>query len=105
MAAMLGALLATLRSRLAVRLALLFLLVSLAPILGSAWFYSRAFEASLRAERERRERLLAERSAALLDEHVERAHAKLRTVARLFADEKGAGGAPATLQDRDALVQ
>jgi len=96
-----------LRSRLAVRLALLFLAVSLGPILGAAWLYSNAFEDSLRAERERRQRLLAERCAALVEEHVERAQAKLRTVARLFAEEPGTDGVPAlasSRRERDDLV-
>jgi len=92
--------LALLRSRLAVRLALLLLVVSLTPILGAAYLFSRAFEHSLRGERERREHLLAERTAALVEEHVERAHAKLRTVARLFEGE----GASASRRERDDLV-
>ncbi len=95
--------LALLRSRLAVRLALLFLVVSLTPIVGAAFLFSRAFEESLRGERERRQRLLAERTAALVEEHVERAHQKLRTVARLFEGE-GERGVERTRRERDDLV-
>src|SRR5262245_43872595 len=76
-----------LRSRLAVRLAALFLGVSLAPILGAALLFLRSSEDAARAERERRQRLLAERCAALVEEHVARAHDKLRTVSRFLADE------------------
>jgi hypothetical protein len=54
-----------LRSRLALRLALLFLLVSLAPIVGAALLSARAFEEALGHERERRVALLGERSFVL----------------------------------------
>ena len=94
--------LAFLRSRLAVRLALLFLVVSLTPIAGAAWLLSQAFEESLRGERERRQALLAERTEALVEEHVERAHQKLRTVARLLASQTGQEWR--TRRDRDELV-
>ncbi len=98
-----------LRSRLAVRLAARFLLVSLAPILGAALLLPRVFEDSARAEMARRHDLLAERCGALIEEHVERAHAKLRTVARLFAEERAFGlnprSAKLAARERDLLVQ
>jgi signal transduction histidine kinase len=95
-----------LRSRLALRLALLFLLVSLAPIVGAALLSARAFEEALGRERERRLALLGERAAALVEEHVERARAKLRTVARLVADGQGErpAGLRSTRRERDELV-
>jgi signal transduction histidine kinase len=97
-----------LRSRLAVRLAALFLLVSLAPIGGAAWILLQSFERSARAEVERRQRLLAERCAALVEGHVEQARAKLRTVGRLFAEELGTLEperlAAPDARGRDALV-
>ncbi|HEX6884941.1 MAG TPA: HAMP domain-containing sensor histidine kinase [Planctomycetota bacterium] len=83
--------LALLRSRLSARLTALFLAVSLAPILGAAFLFARTLDEAARGERLRRQQLLAERCAALADEHVERAHAKLRTVARLFAEDGSAG--------------
>lgn len=94
-------------SKLAVRLALLFLVVSLVPILGAAWLFARTFEESAREERVRRQRLLAERCAALVEEHVVRAHTKLRTVARFFEDDHGfqptKPGSAMTLSERDTL--
>src|SRR5262245_6325137 len=100
--------LALLRSRLAVRLALLFLLVSLAPILGAAWLFSRSFEEAARGERERRQRLLAERCAALVEEHVTRAHDKLRTVGRFLAEDQASAPprvrAKRSARERDGLV-
>src|SRR6185436_13043476 len=97
---------ALLRSRLAVRLALLFLLVSLTPILGAAWLFSQSSEEAARVERERRQRLLAERCAALVEEHVTRAHDKLRTVGRfLVADARmSVSGKKMNTRERDDLV-
>jgi len=95
--------LALLRSRLSVRLAALFVAASLVPILGAAVLFARALEEAGRGERVRRQQLLAERCAALAEEHVERAHAKLRTVARLLAAD-GSGLERTGDAGRDELV-
>ncbi len=93
------AMLVLLRSRLSVRLAALFLLASLTPILGAAVLLPRVFEESARADAARRHRVLAQRCVALVEEHVERAHAKLRTVARLLSSELGSPEARAAAAD------
>ncbi len=97
-----------LRSRLSVRLAALFLVASLTPILGAALLLPRMFEESLRTDAARRHRLMVQRCAALVEEHVERARAKLRTVARLLAGELASPARASAADDapaREAVVE
>ncbi len=76
-----------LTGRVSFRLALLFLLASLIPIVGAGAIGLRLTEESVRGEAERRQRMLAELSGSLVEQYVETAQQKLATVSRLLAEE------------------
>ena len=101
------------RSSLGFRVAALFILAAILPILGAGLLTARLLEEGVRRDTSRRQGALAELGGALIRAGIARAREKMETVGRLLAKElvdgtgaDGGAGAPAAVVDRlDRLVQ